>query len=85
MPDIARQTVEQRLTAHCDFVNQKLEDGTPPKHHNPIYDLPVFTKQETHRALDDILESIEELKYYVTFIQPGDVQQSEPRSAGDSP
>lgn len=44
-----------------------------------------FTKRETHRALDDILESIEELKYYVTFIQPGDIQRSEPCAAGDIP
>jgi oligoribonuclease len=31
-------------------------------------DLPVFKKENTHEALKDILESIEELKYYKTNI-----------------
>lgn len=52
VPSIARQTVDQRLKAHCDFVNQRLEDDTPPKHHNANYDLPVITKQETKLQLD---------------------------------
>lgn len=30
----------------------------------------IFTKKETHRALDDIQESIAELKFYIKFIKP---------------
>lgn len=30
----------------------------------------IFTKKETHRALDDIEESIAELKFYLKFIKP---------------
>lgn len=30
----------------------------------------MFTKKEAHRALDDIRESIDELKTYLTFYQP---------------
>lgn len=30
-----------------------------------------FTKREAHRALDDIVGSIEEIKYYLSFIKKG--------------
>ena len=32
-----------------------------------------FKKNNTHRALDDILESIAELKYYMSSIDPSDL------------
>ena len=38
---------------------------------NEIYDM-RFKKKDTHRALDDILESIEELKFYMNAVKsPG--------------
>ena len=37
--------------------------------YNGVYNL-KFKKKEGHRALDDILESISELKFYMSFIKP---------------
>ncbi|HMN69080.1 MAG TPA: oligoribonuclease [Bdellovibrionales bacterium] len=37
---------------------------------NGAYNL-RFKKNDVHRALDDILESMNELKYYMSFIKPG--------------
>lgn len=47
-----------------------------------------FKKQNTHRALDDIRESIAELKYYMTAIDPSglsliDNSHSPPQEASD--
>ena len=36
---------------------------------NELYDL-KFKKKEGHRALDDVRESIAELKFYLTYIDP---------------
>lgn len=36
---------------------------------NGVYNRP-FKKKDSHRALDDILESINELKHYMSFVNP---------------
>ena len=49
-------------------MRQLLEAGVHFGHHtrrwNPKMDAKMPPKMETHRALDDIIESIEELKFY---------------------
>lgn len=37
--------------------------------YNSMYDL-KFSKKDQHRALDDIRESIDELKFYLSFVKP---------------
>lgn len=37
--------------------------------YNGLYDR-KFKKKDAHRALDDIRESIDELKFYLSFVQP---------------
>ena len=37
--------------------------------YNGLYDL-LFNKKDGHRALDDIRESIAELRFYLRFLDP---------------
>lgn len=43
----ANQYNRQRLERHTEFVQGRVKTGKPLKHHNPYYDFPVVTSQET--------------------------------------
>jgi DNA modification methylase len=45
-PEMANSIIRQRLIAHCEFVQARIEANKAPKHHNRHYDIPVVTRQE---------------------------------------
>ena len=63
---VDKQFIEREMPNLCRYLHYRLIDVSSikelAKRWYPL--LPPFKKKETHRALDDILESIDELKYY---------------------
>jgi DNA modification methylase len=44
--ETANTVIRQRLIAHQEFVQERIEANMTPRHHNHFYDLPVVTRQE---------------------------------------
>lgn len=50
-PAEGRNRVAKRLRDHREFIATRIGAGTPPRHHNSLYDFPVVTSQETDLRL----------------------------------
>ena len=62
--------LEKYFKSIADLLHYRVLDVTSWKIiYNNMYNL-KYEKKNAHRAVDDILESIEELKYYLKFIKP---------------
>jgi len=63
---IDREFIRIHMPKLAEFMHYRIIDVTTIKELTLRWypDTPVFKKVEPHRALDDILESIDELKYY---------------------
>ena len=62
--------LEKYFKSVADLLHYRVLDVTSWKIiYNNMYNL-KYEKKNAHRAVDDILESIEELKYYLKFIKP---------------
>lgn len=62
--------LEKYFKSISDQLHYRVLDVTSWKIiYNNLYNL-KYEKKNAHRAVDDILESIEELKYYLKFIKP---------------
>ena len=54
VPETANAVIRQRLIAHHDFVQKRIEANETPKHHNPHYNVPVVTRQEEDLWLNPV-------------------------------
>lgn len=54
VPETANAVIRQRLIAHREFVQERIEANAPPKHHNHHYDVPVVTRQEEDLWLNPV-------------------------------
>ncbi len=54
VPETANAIIRQRLIAHRDFVQARIEANETPKHHNHHYDVPVVTRQEEDLWLNPV-------------------------------
>jgi DNA modification methylase len=52
LPDTAHRLVQDRLAAHCDFVNDRRLSRDDLKYKNLHYNFPVMTRQEVDLILD---------------------------------
>ena len=70
-----RRFIKAKMPVIDDFLHYRMIDVSAVKllvqHWYPS--LPIFEKKENHRALDDILESIAELKYYRSKVFLGEI------------
>lgn len=53
---LSSDTINTRLAAHKAFILSRLEAGRQIKHHNPFYDFPVVTRQETQIRFHPVLQ-----------------------------
>lgn len=68
-----RRFIEKYLPAFAKRLHYRLIDVSSFKEvFREKYNL-KFEKKNAHRATDDILESIRELKFYLSFVQPPDI------------
>lgn len=56
LPDLAQLTIERRLKAHADFIEDRLKNNGEVKNHNRFYDCPVVTRQEAELRFDPVLQ-----------------------------
>jgi DNA modification methylase len=54
VPETANDVIRQRLIAHQEFVQERIEANETPKHHNRHYNVPVVTRQEEDLWLNQV-------------------------------
>ncbi|MBI5063470.1 MAG: site-specific DNA-methyltransferase [Desulfatitalea sp.] len=69
LPDLAEETVEGRLKAHADFIQERAKQNGETKNHNQFYDWPVITRQESELRLERVrqLQFIGNDRFRVTY------------------
>lgn len=69
VPDLAEETVDRRLKAHADFIQERGKLNGEIKNHNKYYDWPVITRQESELRIARVrqLQFIGNDRFRVTY------------------
>jgi len=90
VPDMARDLIDGRLTAHQEFIKERMASKNDLKYVNHHYGFPVMTRQEQDLCLDRVknIQYLSGNRFTVGYINPAAAPRAEhpsPSESGDAP